>query len=159
MAPSILIDFDTVQAAAENPVGGVEHVESVNPHRGEIRMLDGIAIVDRANDLYAAWKDIRGDAFWVPGHIPGRPLFPGVLMVEAAAQLASYICLTRMERDAFMGFSGIKSAKFRGQVVPGNRLHLVAKLRELKPRRCTCDAQGLVNGELVFETTVQGMFF
>ena len=159
MAPSILLDFETVQAAASDPVGGVSHVESINPHRGEIRMLDGIATADRETGIYSAWKDIREDAFWVSGHIPGRPLFPGVLMVEAAAQLASYICLTQMDRNAFMGFSGIKSAKFRGQVVPGDRLYLVAKLRELKPRRCTCDAQGLVNGDLVFETTVQGMFF
>ena len=157
MAPPILLDFNTLTQA--EPIGGVELVESVNPHRGDMRLLDGIAYADLDAQVFGAWKDIEPDAFWAAGHIPGRPIFPGVLMIEAAAQLSSYICLKQLEDKGFMGFSGVKGAKFRGQVTPGDRLWIVGKQTELKTRRCTCECQGLVNGELVFETTVQGMFF
>jgi 3-hydroxyacyl-[acyl-carrier-protein] dehydratase len=95
----------------------------------------------------------------VAGHIPGRPLFPGVLMVEAAAQLASFVFLHRMPHVKFLGFSGLNDVKFRGQVVPGDRLILLDKGVEFRPRRIICEAQGLVNGTTVFEATIIGMPF
>src|SRR5439155_20441440 len=95
--------------------------------------------------------------FWVPVHLPGRPLLPGVLMIEAAAQMASYMSLRRSSGVKFMGFAGARDVKFRGQVVPGDRLILIGKEADFRPRRWICDAQGLVNGTLVFEATIVAM--
>jgi 3-hydroxyacyl-[acyl-carrier-protein] dehydratase len=58
----------------------------------------------------------------------------------------------------FMGFGGVTDVKFRGMVVPGDRLIMVGKLKELRSRRAVGDAQGYVNGTLVFEGTITGMW-
>ena len=155
MAPPLLfdisgIDLDRVQL-------DVAAIERVNPHRGAMRMLDGISYVSPDQNRAIAFKDVRADEFWVPGHIPGRPLFPGVLMLEAAAQLASVLTLLRLRQVRFMGFVGLDKVKFRGQVVPGDRLYIIGEGIECRPRRSVCVAQGLVKGNLIFEATITGM--
>ena len=155
MAPTHL--FDISQVDLDNVVRGVDFIESINPHRGSMRLLDGIICEDIASGELLAFKDVKEDEFWVPGHIPGRPLFPGVLMIEAAAQLASYMCLQKLTDQEFMGFAGVDKVKFRGQVTPGDRLHIMIKETEFRRRRCVCDAQGFVNGNLVFEAKITGM--
>ena len=155
MAPQLLfdicgLDFDKVQY-------GVEQIEQRNPHRGAMRMLDGVVYVQENFHTCVAYKDIRTDAFWVPGHIPGRPLFPGVLMIEAAAQLASFVTMLRYPDIKFMGFAKVDAVKFRGQVEPGDRLVILGKMVEFRHRRSICDGQALVNGTVVFEGRITGM--
>ncbi len=154
MAPQLLFDISDID------LGGLaynaEAIEKINPHRGAMRLIDGIiyATDDLAHVL--AYRDVRDDEFWVDGHIPGRPIFPGVLMVEAGAQLASFICLSKQDIQ-FMGFAGLEDVKFRGQVVPGDRLHILCELLELRKRRSTSRVQGVVDGRLVFEAKIIGM--
>lgn len=159
MAPQLLIDLGTVDLTKVQV--DVPEIERINPHRGIMRLLDGILYVNDEVNQAVAYFDIKADAFWVPGHIPGRPLFPGVLMLEAAAQLASYLTLLRLQRagvDAkFLGFVGTDKVKFRGQVVPGDRLLVLGREIEFRKRRCICEAQGVVNGNLVFEAIITGM--
>src|SRR5690606_20926088 len=102
-------------------------------------------------------KEIRHDEFWVPGHIPGRPLYPGVLMVESAAQLCSYLLKIRMDDGRFLGFTRVEGTSFRAQVVPGDTLILMVKEVQFRPRGFTCDGQGFVRDSLVFETRISGM--
>ena len=155
MAPPLLfditkIDLDQVQVDTEG-------IEKVNPHRGDMRMLDAIIHFDRESGTVLAYKDARQNEFWVPGHIPGRPLFPGVLMIEAGAQLASWLIHQVFDDYPFLGFVGCDEVKFRGQVVPGNRLYLLGISTSLKRRRSICSLQGVVNGNLVFEAKITGM--
>ena len=157
MAPSFLFDLNKYDL---NTVKfGVDVIEKINPHRGAMRLLDGVyeCVLDAPAEVIA-YKDIRDDEFWVPGHVPGRPLFPGVLMLEAAAQLASFVCLQRLEQQ-FMGLAGAQDVKYRGQVVPGDKFILMGKEIKIHPRRSTCQMQGIVNGKLVFEATIIGMVF
>lgn len=155
MAPTLLFDISGIDL--DQAAFGVEAIERVNPHRGDMRLID--AIVFLADDLSkaVAYKDVRHDEFWVAGHIPGQPIFPGVLMIEAAAQMASFVYLRRLGDQAFMGFAGVDNVKFRGQVFPGDRLVLLLQEREFRRRRCVCDVQAAVNGTLVFEATITGM--
>ena len=155
MAPTLL--FNLAQYDLTQPVRDVAHIESVNPHRGHMRLLDGILWEDIPNSKAIAYKDVRDDEFWVPGHIPGRPIFPGVLMVEAAAQLASYLTLGLFPELDFLGFAGVDGVKFRGQVVPGDRLMILIHGTNMKPRRSICQAQGVVGDRLVFEAQITGM--
>jgi len=135
-----------------------EGIYAVNPHRYEFQLLDGIFFVDHENQVVAGYRDCRSDEFWVRGHIPGRPLFPGVLMIEASAQLVSYVEMTRYPGKGFLGFGGVSDVKFRGQVVPGDRLILVAKMVESRPRRAVGAVQGYVKYQLVFEGLITGMW-
>lgn len=155
MAPQLLFDISDIDLS--QTVLGVDDIERVNPHRGAMRMIDGITWISEDKNRAIAFKDVRADEFWVPGHIPGRPLFPGVLMLEAAAQLASYLTVIRMPGLKFMGFVGLDHVKFRGQVVPGDRLYIIGEGVECRARRSICNAQGLVRGSLTFEATITGM--
>lgn len=155
MAPPLLFDLSGIDLTRVQC--GVAEIERVNPQRGDMRMLDGINYISEDRNRAVAYKDVRADEFWVPGHVPGRPLFPGVLMLEAAAQLASYLTLLRLEDVDFMGFVGLDDVKFRGQVVPGDRLHILGEGLECRRRRSICVAQGVVHGTLVFEARITGM--
>ena len=104
-----------------------------------------------------AFKDVRDDEFWVRGHIPGRPLLPGVLMIEAAAQMSSLYYKYVQKDPRFLGFGAVDGVKFRGQVVPGDRLLLLGKAVEIRSRRAVFDTQGVVGDKLVFEARITGM--
>ena len=82
---------------------------------------------------------------------------PGVMMVEAAAQLCTFYYKKSISDDRFLGFGGVDKVKFRGTVVPGDKLILIAKNLELRPRRATFDTQGVVDGRIVFEARIIGM--
>ena len=99
---------------------------------------------------------MRTDEFWVSGHIPGRPLFPGVLMIEAAAQLASLYSRKYIGLKGFIGFGGVDGVKFRAQVTPPCRILLLTKKLWHRHGRVCCGSQGVVNGNLVFEAEVMG---
>jgi 3-hydroxyacyl-[acyl-carrier-protein] dehydratase len=155
MAPTLLFDLDTLDL--DQTIHDISAIEQVNPHRAPMRMLDGILWEKPELTHAVAYRDVRDDEFWVPGHIPGRPLFPGVLMLEAAAQLASFMVLRRLPDCDFLGFAGVDGVKFRGQVVPGDRLLVLMEQLELRKRRCVCQTQGVVDGTIVFEAKITGM--
>ena len=137
---------------------GPEEIRKRNPHRHELELLTGVIAFRPEEGIIIGEHQARPDAFWVRGHIPGRPLFPGVLMVETAAQLCSFFWRTRFpEVDRFFGFGGIENTRFRGTVGPTDRLIVVGKSVQLKPRRAIFDTQGFVDGAMVFETRIMGM--
>jgi 3-hydroxyacyl-[acyl-carrier-protein] dehydratase len=156
MPPELLVDPSTLNF--DNLLADRDAIYSVNPHRFEFQLLDGILGVDRERGLIIGYRDAREDEFWVRGHIPGRPIFPGVLMIETAAQLISYYVMSENPGKGFMGFGGVDSVKFRGTVVPGQRLIVVGKLIEYRSRRCIGATQGIVNGQLVYEGVITGMW-
>ncbi len=135
----------------------IEAIRDVIPHRFEMEQLSGIIQFDPEHGIIVGYKDITNNEFWVRGHIPGRPLMPGVLMLEAAAQLCTYYYKKITQDDRFLGFGGIDKVKFRGKVVPGDKLILIAKNKELRSRRAIFDVQGVVDGKLVFEGIIIGM--
>ena len=157
MPPKLLIDPAIIDV--NNIYLDKTKVESINPHRYEMQQLDGILKFDKANNLIVGYKDVTTNEFWVRGHIPGRPIMPGVLMVEAAAQLSSvyYHLIEPAVAGKFVGFGGIDQIKFRGTVQPGDKLILVIKCRDMRPRRGIFYSQGIVNSKLVFEAVISGM--
>ena len=127
------------------------------PHRYEFMQLNGIIHFDKEKGIAVGLREVREDEFWVRGHIPGRPLMPGVLMLETAAQLASFLSHQLQPDSRFLGFGGLDKVKFRGSVSPPNRMYVILKAVEIKPRRTIADAQGIVDGKLVFEARITGM--
>lgn len=155
MPPPTILDPRTLDFA--HLVADRAAIQEVNPHRHEFSLLDAVILLDREHSIYAGYHDIRPDAFWVRGHIPGRPLFPGVLMIEAAAQLASYLYHTVFPGAGFLGFTGVDAVKFRGIVAPPCRFVIVGRGKQMRPRRMICESQGFVDSTLVFEAEITGM--
>lgn len=157
MPPPLLFDLSTIDLSAP-PVIDREVISSVNPQRYEMRQLDGILWYDREKAYVLGCKDVTEDEFWIRGHIPGRPLMPGVIQIEAAAQLLSFFVKHVYEEEGFIGFGGIVNAKFRAAVEPGCRLLLLGHVVQARPgRKYVCDVQGVVDQMLVFEATISGM--
>lgn len=155
MTQEILIDLRTLDLHKQ--IVGIEGIREVIPHRFEMEQLTGILKFDTEQGIIIGYKDVSDREFWIRGHIPGRPLMPGVLMLEAAAQLCTYYYRQTMKDDRFLGFGGIDKVKFRGKVVPGDKLILIAKNKELRSRRAIFDTQGIVNNKVVFEGVIIGM--
>jgi 3-hydroxyacyl-[acyl-carrier-protein] dehydratase len=158
MPPVLLFDLSEIDLHAK-PVFTRADIERENPQRYEMEQLDGILWYDRDKRLVLGYKDVKESEFWVRGHIPERPLMPAVMMVEAAAQLLSFYVKRVFDIKGFIGFTGIESAKFRSQVVPGDRLLLLGHITSIKTRKLSADIQGVVGDRMVFETSVSGMNF
>ena len=155
MPPKYLFDISTVNLDAI--LFDQEQVRAANPQRGDMEQLNGIVHVDAEKSEIVGFKDVRENEFWVAGHIPGRPLFPGVLMIECAAQLASFYTRKFVGWKGFIGFGGVEECKFRQQVTPGQRLYVLCKQTAERHHRITCKTQGIVNGQLVFEAGIIGV--
>jgi 3-hydroxyacyl-[acyl-carrier-protein] dehydratase len=154
MPPSLIFDISGVDLSAV--VADQEAIRVVNPQRGDMEHLNGIVWFNHDGEVIG-YKDVGADEFWVAGHIPGRPLLPGVLMIEAAAQLCSYYVKAVLGTHGFVGFGGVESCKFRQPVAPGCRLYMLGKQMKSRHGRFTSIMQGLVNGQLVFEATIIGV--
>lgn len=145
---------------AEAPVlHGLEAVHARIPQRHEMGLLHGILHEDLEQRLVVGFHQSSDSDFWVRGHVPGRPLMPGVVMVEAAAQLCAFATanFVEMEEGRIFGFGGLDNTRFRGQVEPGQKMLLAAKVARLRRRTALFHTQAFVNGALVYEGDILGV--
>lgn len=137
---------------------GKDEIRTAVKQRGELEMLDGVLLLCGERKLIVGYKEIRSDDWWAPLHIPGRPLLPGALMIESAAQLCSvYYDRTQGHDERFFGFGGIDRARFRRAVEPDCRLVLACHLTRERNTLYTFEAQGFVDSEMVFEAAILGV--
>jgi len=156
MPPQLLVNLEEINL--DRVEVGVEEIRKANPQRYEMEQLSGIIKFSPERGFIIGYKDVTEDEFWIRGHIPGRPIMPGVIMCEAAAQLCSYYFQKSMpSENRFVGFGGMTDVKFRGAVHTGDRLILIAKEIEMKSRRAVFQTQGVVDGKMVFEAGIIGM--
>jgi 3-hydroxyacyl-[acyl-carrier-protein] dehydratase len=134
-----------------------DEIKKENPQDFEMQQLDGIIWYDKDSFMSLGYKDVTDKEFWCRGHIPGRPLMPGVIMVEAAAQMSSFAVKRFYGLEGFIGFAGIENAKFRKPVEPGSRLYLLCYIKVFKRRKFTAIVQGVVDDTMVFECEVSGL--
>lgn len=155
-AKDVLFDLSAIDLAKR--ILTREDLEKVNPHRGDMALLDAIVWHTPDFSMGVGLKHTRGDEFWVKGHFPGKAMFPGVLMIEAAAQVAVYLYNARVSEPMIAAFTRIEHAVFRQAVVPGDDLYILCKEIKWSRRGFTCDVQGLINAQrMAFEARVQGL--
>ncbi|MBU3729205.1 MAG: beta-hydroxyacyl-ACP dehydratase [Phycisphaerales bacterium] len=155
MATPPLVDLSSMDLT--RTLHGKDVIDKYLLQTGQMRMLDRIIWQGSNGTTVVGAKLVREDEFWVDGHIPGRPLFPGVMMIESAAQLCSFQHTWLGRTTGFMGFTRCDDVVFRGQVVPGDDFIMIADEIEFNRRRFICKTQGFVNGKMVFEATITGM--
>ena len=155
VASSLLFDISQIDLAAV--AVDADEVGQLNPQCGDMRHLDHVVWLNHDRTSGLGVKNVRDDEFWVAGHVPGRPLLPGVLMIEAGAQLCSIIHKKRTGSRTFMGFIRCDQVAFRHQVIPGDQLYLLGKEVSANHRKFVSKVQGVVKSKLVFEAEITGM--
>ena len=104
------------------------------PHRPPFLLVDELTSIVPGESATGVWR-LTGDEYFFPGHFPGRPTLPGVLMCEAIAQVGAAAVLSD---ERFAGklplFGGLDGARFRRQVVPGDELRLEVRLGRMSAR-------------------------
>lgn len=117
------------------------------PHRPPFRFVDRVLEMVPGERIVAAYQ-VTGDEAFLAGHFPGRPIFPGVLQLEALAQ-AGAIALLADERYAgrLPLFGGVENVRFRRQVVPGDEIRLAVDLEKLSTRGGWGSATATVGGK------------
>lgn len=141
-------------------VADLDTIRLYNMQRYEMEQLTAIVFEDHERFICVGYKDTGLDDFWVRGHMPGMPLMPGVMMCEAAAQVASYYT-TRYDLMGdidLLGFGGLEEVRFRDIVRPGDRLVVLAQL--VKIRRgaiIVCRFQCLVGDKIVCDGQLKGV--
>lgn len=154
MPPPLLVDLSRIDL--DSVCLTREQIYDLLPHRHEFMLLDGVCHVDKEALTIVGFAEIRASDWWCRGHVPGRTLLPGVLMLEMAAQLTAVLARQCGSYPCFIGFGGIERCKFRESVTPPAKLYLLALGTEHRPRRIKSATQGVVNGRLIFEASVTG---
>jgi 3-hydroxyacyl-[acyl-carrier-protein] dehydratase len=153
-----LVDLSSLDLTQD--VIAEDELRKLVPHRDHFQMIDGICHFDPEQKLIVAYKDWNADPWWGKGHIPGRPLMPGVLMIEGAAQAATFLIRKTIgwEVDKFVGLGGLNNVRFRGQVVPPARIYFVSGEGNVSGRRLArFPAQAFCNDQLVMDMELLGV--
>jgi 3-hydroxyacyl-[acyl-carrier-protein] dehydratase len=150
-----LFDLSGIDLAARKYLRS--EIEKYNPHRGDMSLLDAVVWTSPGFQQGIGYKPIRDTEFWVAGHFPGKPLFPGVLMIEAGAQLACFLYNIRRPDPKLVAFLRIEEASFRNAVQPGDDLYLLCNEVKIGTRRFVSDIQGIVGDKVAFDARISGM--
>lgn len=130
----------------------------VLPHRPPFLFVDRISALESGVSATGHWR-LSGDEWFFPGHFPGRPTLPGVLICEAIAQVGAYCVLTSPDHATKLPlFGGIDSARFRRQVVPGDELEMTVELGRMSARAGKGHGVARVDGDLACELDLMFVF-
>ncbi len=129
-------------------------LEAVLPHRDPFLLIDEVLELDPGSRVVAR-KAVRPDEWYLAGHFPGRPIMPGVLIVEAMAQTGAVAVLAQPEnRGRVALFAGIDAVRFKRIVEPGDELELTCELERTRGPIGRGKATASVAGELVARGTL-----
>lgn len=136
----------------------IEEILRYLPHRYPMLMVDRILEVEPGVRCVGI-KNVTVNEGFFQGHYPGRPIMPGVLIVEAMAQTGAVILLTDPKFEGLVPLiGGVENVRFRKQVIPGDTLTMTIELLKLKGKVGKIHGEARVEGDLVAEMDMTFMF-
>lgn len=129
----------------------IKQIMALLPHRHPFLLVDRVVELEPGRRAVGL-KNVTVNEPFFPGHFPGYPVMPGVLIVEALAQVAA-VCVLSLEeyRGRLPLFAGIDGARFRRQVLPGDVLRLEVEILQLRGRVGKCRGVASVDGRKAAE--------
>jgi 3-hydroxyacyl-[acyl-carrier-protein] dehydratase len=137
------------------PKWDIEWIQSVLPHRYPLLLVDRVLEIEPKKRIVAI-KNVTVNEPFFNGHFPGRPVMPGVFLVEGLAQAGGLLLLHDMpdRGNKLIYFMGIESAKFRRPVVPGDQVRYEIEVLRLRSMHCKMGGKVLVDGQLAAEAVI-----
>jgi 3-hydroxyacyl-[acyl-carrier-protein] dehydratase len=133
---------------------GRAQIEEIIPHRDPFLFLDEVLELEPGRRVVAR-KLVRGDEWFFPGHFPGRPIMPGVIIVEALAQAGAVAVLSEeANRGKLALFAGIDGVRFKRIVSPGDDLTLTCEVESVRGPIGRGPATATVGGEVAARGTL-----
>ncbi len=138
---------------------GPKEIQEILPHRYPFLLVDRILDLELGKRVVGI-KNVTINEPFFQGHFPGHPIMPGVLILEAMAQVGGFLLMrsldTRGEKK-IMYFTGIDKARFRRPVVPGDQLRFELELLQLRRQVCRMRGEASVEGKLVAEAELSSI--
>ncbi len=145
------------EPSAPEPTGkwDIEWILSVLPHRYPILLVDRVLEMEPGKRIVAV-KNVTINEPVFLGHFPGRPVMPGVMLIEGMAQAGGLLLLHDIpdRQNKLLLFASIEGAKFRRPVVPGDQVRYEIEVLRLRSTYCKLAGKALVDGQLAAEAVL-----
>jgi 3-hydroxyacyl-[acyl-carrier-protein] dehydratase len=136
------------------PVLDIQEIQGLLPHRYPMLLVD--RVVEINDESIVGIKNVTYNEPFFSGHFPGYPVMPGVMIIEAMAQVAGIFVgmVAPQTRGKLMFLASVEEAKFRKPVVPGDQLRIEMKMSRLKTTVAKMQGTATVDGQVVAEASV-----
>ena len=154
----LLVRELTKQAGKESTVLGIEEIMKVLPHRYPFLLVDRILEVEHGKRIVGL-KNVTINEPFFQGHFPGHPIMPGVLIIEAMAQVGGMLLMGNVDdpETKVVYFMSLDNVKWRRPVKPGDQLRFELEVVQIRGRICKMNGVAKVDGELVAEAQMAAM--
>ena len=133
----------------------INAIQAILPHRYPFLLVDAVEEMERSKHIVGI-KNVTINEYFFQGHFPGKPIMPGVLIIESMAQTGGLLLLQEVKdrEKKLLYFVAIDDARFRRPVVPGDQLRIEVNVLAWRGTFCKLQGRASVGGELAAEATL-----
>ncbi len=150
-------NYDRISEAGTNALLDIRRIQKILPHRYPFLLVDKVIEID-GDRFIKGVKNVTFNEMFFQGHFPGTPIMPGVLVLEAMAQISGLLFAQKLEHTGKLAvLLGMDAVKLRKSVVPGDQLILTAQTVKVRSKIAVCKCQALVAGVKAAEAEIKFM--